>query len=97
MASIERERVAVDGTVKQLANKDDPELFSAFVTVEANSVRVTWDGTDPVAGPGAGAVGHLLAAGSVLTLSSSEQIQNFKVTQEAAAGYLEVTYEARIK
>ena len=92
MAEIERERLSVDGTVKQLANKDDPGLFGAFITVEGDSVRATWDGTDPVAST----TGHLFAAGDSFRLNNAAAIQNFKVTQETGAAALEVTYDNRI-
>ena len=93
MAYIERERVAVDGTVKQLAMKDDPGLSGAFITVETDSVRVTWDGTDPVAS----AAGHLFAAGDSFRLNSAAAIQNFKVTRQTGDCAIEVTYDERNK
>lgn len=91
MAHIERERVTTDGTVKQLAKRNEVGLSGCFITVEGNSVRVTWDGTDPVAAT----LGHLIAAGDSFRLNSAAAIQNFKVTQESGAGAIEVTYDER--
>ena len=44
----------VAGTLKP----DGPAARKCIVTVETNSVRVRWDGTDPT-----GAIGHLLLPG----------------------------------
>lgn len=92
MAHVEHERVATDGTVKQLANKDDPGLSGAFITVEGAAVRARWDGGNPVGTSS----GHLFQPGDSFRLNSAYQIQNFKVTQDSGAGAIEVTFDERL-
>ncbi len=59
----------------------------AFITVEAQSVRVRFDGTAPTA-----SVGHLFAAGDTITLCDQVEIANFHAIAVSADATLHVTY-----
>lgn len=50
-----------------------------FLTVETNSIRVRWDGTDPTA-----SVGHLLTAGSSLTIIGDQNCSRFRMIRASA-------------
>lgn len=62
----------------------------AFITVETNSIRIRYDGTAPTT-----TEGHLLTAGSSLTLVGNQQIRNLKMIAAAADGAVKVTLEGR--
>lgn len=58
----------------------------AFVTVETNSIRVRWDGTAPTA-----SVGHLLTAGSSLTIIGESNVTNFRMIRATADAVVMIT------
>lgn len=58
--------------------------------VETQDVRYTIHGVDPVV---ATKVGHLLASGSEVVLSGTDNVVNFRVVREAAVtAYIPITY-----
>lgn len=59
-----------------------------FMTVETNSIRVTWDGTTPVAAT----TGHLLTAGSSLTVIGEQNVSRLKMIRSTADATVQVTY-----
>jgi len=62
---------------------------TAFVTVEAQSVRVRWDGGAPVGGSS----GHLLAPGDSIEFTGENTIQKVRFIREAAVdATIRVTY-----
>jgi hypothetical protein len=97
-----RERIATDGTVKQLSAtaytvaetsdavvaKPARRASGALIQVLTNSVIWTIDGTDPT-----GAIGFEAAPLDFITLETPQQLKDFKVTQKAAGGALEVLYQ----
>lgn len=58
----------------------------AFVTVETNSIRVRWDGTDPTA-----SVGHLLTSGSSITIIGEDNVQRFRMIRASADATVMIT------
>lgn len=58
----------------------------AFLTVETNSIRVRWDGTDPTA-----SVGHLLTAGSSITLIGEGNVSKLKMIRSSADATVMIT------
>jgi hypothetical protein len=93
-----RETVTVDNSVLSLtASSYKPtsglfaarEAVGALISVEAASIRMTLDGTDPVAAT----TGHLLETGTIVTLTGFNTLRQAKFTREAgASGTLQVTY-----
>ena len=95
-----REAITVDHTVKSLtaatyncsAEVDTTKMGKAKVallTTETADIRVTFDGTDPVATT----TGHLLTPGSSLTVENYETITKIKATREGSTnGSIQVTY-----
>lgn len=66
----------------------------AFVTVEDQPARYTYDGTTPTTG--AAGVGHLLAAGDTLTIQGYEAISKFRIIRSGVTdSALRVTYHFR--
>ena len=62
---------------------------SAFVTVEAQSVRVRWDGGDPVAATS----GHLLVAGDSIEFTGEGTLPKVRFIREGGTdSTLRVTY-----
>ena len=61
-----------------------------LISVETGSLRYTLNGTTAPAE--AGKVGHVAAIGSSFRLTGSNDIKNFKFTQSAAAGTINVSY-----
>jgi hypothetical protein len=58
-----------------------------FLTTETNSIRLRWDGTDPTA-----SVGHLLTAGSSITVEGEQNVANLKMIRSVADGTVMLTY-----
>lgn len=58
----------------------------AFISVETNSIRVRWDGTDPTA-----SVGHLLTAGSSLTIIGEGNVTKIKMIRASADAAVMIT------
>lgn len=58
----------------------------AFLTVETNSIRVRWDGTVPTA-----TVGHLLTAGSSLTLYGEQNCSRLSMIRASADATVMIT------
>lgn len=91
------ETLTVGNTVKTLtATKYDkrstgtaPNQYAQFatVTVETDSIRYRTDGGDPAAG-----VGHLVTAGSVINLSSPNDIRLFKALRVTNDATIQVSY-----
>lgn len=81
-----RQTITVDATVRRLAPPDFAR--SAFVTVTANPIRVTFDGTTPAA-----AVGTHFGVGEHFTVSGVNSMKGFQAVQEGvAAGTIDVEY-----
>ncbi len=58
----------------------------AFVTVETNTIRVRWDGTDPTA-----SVGHALTAGSSITIIGEDNVAKFKMIRASVDATVMIT------
>lgn len=58
----------------------------AFITVETNSIRVRWDGTNPDA-----STGHLLTAGSSLTITGDQNVSKLRLIRSSADATVMVT------
>lgn len=58
-----------------------------IITSETNNIRYRIDGTNPTA-----SVGHLLTAGSTLTLTGFSTIKNFKAIATGADATIMATY-----
>jgi len=93
------EKLTVTNAVKQLtvtkykAQLDAlPDLLktakTAVITSETDSIRYTFDGTDPVAAT----TGHLLLAGSVLTVHGYANIAKLKMIRVTADATIHVSY-----
>lgn len=52
----------------------------AFVSVEGQSLRCTWNGTTPTA-----AIGHLLAAGDTLQVEGEQNVSNLKMIRSGGS------------
>lgn len=63
------------------------DAVKLFITVETNSIRLRWDGTNPTT-----SVGHLLTAGSSITLIGEQNISKLRMIAAAADGVVMVTY-----
>lgn len=91
-----REKLTVSNSVKQLtASVFDPapesaqRVKGAKIVVEAQSLRYTEDGTDPVATT----TGVLAAAGTVIALKGLGAIRRFKAIREGGSdSTIEVVY-----
>jgi hypothetical protein len=59
----------------------------AFVTVETNSIRVRYDGSDPDAN-----TGHLLTAGSSITLIGEQNVAHLRMIRASADATVQITY-----
>lgn len=79
--------IASADTVKSLSTDDiglatdAVKARQALITTETNSIRVTFDGTDPSR---TGPVGHLVEAGSVISISDYGTIARMKFTSATA-------------
>lgn len=93
------EKIAVSTVVKTLTAgtlektttavaHDIGRVRLAFITVETNSIRYTEDGTAPTSGD----VGHLVTAGSVITIFGFQNLKNFKCIRDSADATIRVTY-----
>jgi hypothetical protein len=58
----------------------------AFITVESNSIRMRFDGTDPDS-----STGHLIASGDYFTLDGEQNVAALKMIQGAGAATVQVT------
>lgn len=58
----------------------------AFVTVETNSIRVRYDGTDPDA-----STGHLFTAGSSFTVTGETNISRLRMIRASADAAVMIT------
>ena len=91
---VARERLTVAATVKTLTGSvyapASGPCTVALITVETAAIRVTLDGTDPVAGT----TGHLVQAGQVIELNGHDEIRCFKAIREAStSAAIECTYK----
>ena len=65
----------------------DSKASRAYVTVESNSIRVRWDGSDPTA-----AAGHKLNSGDAIEVLGEAAVQQFKMIRVSADAVVFVTY-----
>jgi len=88
------ESIVIDGTARQLTSDEftdsEGELAKrAVITVENARIRYRYDGTNPTT-----AEGHLVGAFSVIILTTTTSIQNFRaIRQGANSATIRVTYE----
>ena len=94
------EKITVDNTIKTLTAAKYSNLSlggvdarSAYITIEGtagtNDIRVTFDGTDPVAST----TGHLLKASTDLVVYGYQNLAGMKFTREGgSSGTIQVTY-----
>jgi hypothetical protein len=68
-------------------NQTRKQAKFATLTIENNSIRVRFDGTDPTS-----SVGHLLTAGQSFELQSIGQIRNCRMIRQTADAIVTVTY-----
>jgi hypothetical protein len=61
---------------------------SVFITVETNSIRIRWDGGDPVSA----GVGHLLAGGDSIEINGETTVRKVRMIRESADATVRVTY-----
>lgn len=89
------EAITVSNTAIGLTStKVDPVLTASrhaanvLITTETNSVRYRYDGNDPTASEG-----HLLAAGSVITIRNQKAMDDIRFIRVTSDATLRVTYE----
>lgn len=84
---IGRQRLTVSTAVVTLTPTSGANV--AYITVEAQPLRYTLDGTNPVAAT----TGHLTLAAAVIRLYSSGQLSGFKAIRDGVTdAVLEITY-----
>jgi hypothetical protein len=69
------------------SNMDSPRCRAVFITVESDQIRFRIDGTDPTSSEG-----HLVNAGSNITLVNEHDIHKFKAIRVTTDATLRVTY-----
>lgn len=57
-----------------------------FLTVETNSIRVYWHGSDPTSTDG-----HLLTSGSSLTIEGEDNVQRLRMIRASADATVQIT------
>lgn len=62
---------------------------SVFITVESNSIRIRWDGGDPVTG---GGVGHLMVANDSIEINGENNVRKVRMIRDSADATVRVTY-----
>lgn len=62
--------------------------YKAIISVESQNIRVTFDGTTPVANT----TGHEIAAGSMLTFENHLLLEALKILEEASGATVVVSY-----
>lgn len=73
-------------TINQ-AGGDRKRAIKAYVSVETNSIRVRFDGTDPDA-----STGHLFASGDSFVVAGEMDLQNLKMIRASADATVQITY-----
>lgn len=90
------EKIAVSTTVKQITATNlavnevgglVKRACKAFLTVETNSIRVRWDGTNPDS-----TTGHLLTSGSSLTIIGESNVSRLRMIRASADADVHVTF-----
>lgn len=82
------ESITVSDAVVELTAATYGDAVMAFITVEDESMRARWDGTDPTA-----AEGHLAGDGDTIPLMSAADIANFRaIRADADDATIRVTY-----
>jgi hypothetical protein len=77
------------GLTSSAYTSGDKTAQIAFITIETNDVRYTYDGTTPTT-----SIGHYALAGSAITLFGTHDIQNFRVIRATGSdAAISVTYE----
>lgn len=79
---------AVGPTTATAKLGDARAATAALVTVETNSIRFRYDGTNPTA-----AVGHVAAAGSSFRVEGAGNVSRLKMIRVSADAVVHVTYE----
>ena len=59
----------------------------AFLTVETNTIRIRFDGTNPDS-----STGHALAAGDFMTVDGEQNVSRIKMIRASADATVQVTY-----
>lgn len=75
-------------TATRGGNADIAAASRALITVESNSIRLRYDGTNPTA-----AVGHLLLAGDSMVLEGEGNIAALKMIRVTSDASVSITYE----
>jgi hypothetical protein len=84
------ESITVSTTAKTLNPLKSVHATKAFITVEAQPIRVRYDGITPTA-----TEGHLYAAATTIILTNKTEIINFMaIRQGASDATLKITYYA---
>ena len=59
----------------------------AFITVETNSIRIRFDGTDPDS-----TTGHLIIAGDYITIEGEANVSRLRMIRATADATVQITY-----
>jgi hypothetical protein len=78
--------VTVTNAVAVSVTVSSPAVTSALLTVETADIRVRFDGTAPTT-----AIGHLVAAGSSLTISGRANLTQLKMIATSTTATVRVT------
>lgn len=91
-----RERLTIDNTASGLTAAEYASYGRANVFVELAPIRVTIDGTDPVAGAAGdiNAIGVLVLAGGVIELNTRDEVRAAKfIRNTGVSAVIEVSYQ----